>query len=370
MHLLRSTHSNTTIKPVPINRSLFHISKQLFGKVNGQPVYKFHLENGWMQMDLMSYGATILSIEVPDKSGGRKNVVAGFNSLEKYILTHPYVGGTIGRFANRIADGKFSINKKNYQLSINDSPNHLHGGFSGFEKKIWTVERTVEEVDRIGVVMGYSSPDGEEGYPGTLHASTAIFLTRSNEVQIQFTATTDQSTIVNLTNHSYFNLSAFESSTVHQHYLQMNADFYLPKNISQVPTGKLVSVKNTAFDFTSSKPIGEGLQALNDVNGYDHTFVISKNHIKSEAVAELYDAVSGRMLKIFTDQPGIHVYTANGWDGSLLDAKKSAMEKHGAIALELQLFPDAPNHSDFPNAVLKPGETYRGEIIFQFSISP
>lgn len=323
-----------------------------------------------MQLELMSYGATILAIEVPDKFGVRKNIVAGFDNLEKYVQTHPYVGGTIGRFANRIADGKFNIDGTPYALSINDPPNHLHGGFSGFEKKVWSVKKIIEEEKRIGIELSYISPDGEEGYPGTLRATTTILLTAANEVQVQFSAVTDKSTIVNLTNHSYFNLSAFESPTIHHQLLKLNAVFYLLQNASQIPTGELATVKNTAMDFSEAREIGDGLTALATENGYDHTFVINDRNNLTNEVAELSDPVSGRLMKVFTNQPGIHVYTANWWDGSFVHANGKRLEKHGAIALETQAFPDAPNHPNFASAILKPGATYRAETVFGFFTLP
>lgn len=318
-----------------------------------------------MKTDLLSYGATIMSVEVPDRFGILQNVVAGFRSLQAYQQPHPYFGSTIGRFANRIAGGKFLIDGKSYALSVNEPPNHLHGGYLGFDKKAWRLINTIEEDNRIGVRFGYTAADGEEGYPGTLQATVVYILTANNELQIQYNATTDQPTIVHLTNHSYFNLSAFKVPTIDNHRLRISSDYYLKCDLHQVPTGEMESVKGSALDFTVEKEIGDSLSLLKNEVGIDDTFVICNYNGGLILAAELSDKISGRRMKVFTDQPGMHIYTANWWNGKLKSDEKT-YEKHGAIAMEAGAFPDAPNHQHFPGAILRPGETYLAQTVFQF----
>lgn len=317
----------------------------------------------------MNYGATIMAIEVPDKYGMKKNIVAGFETFPQYLDGHPYFGCMIGRFANRIAFGKFSIDETEYALSINNPPNHLHGGLKGFDKKVWSVTDTIEEENRVGIVLELKSVDGEEGYPGTLHAKVTYLLAEDNKLHIHCSATTDQLTIVNLTNHSYFNLSAFEVPTIYDHQLQIAAEHYLVKNNNQIPTGEVSAVKSSPFDFTVSKKIGEHILLIPGEPGYDHTFVLNRKNELLKSAAQLWDPVSGRKLNVFTDQPGIHIYTANWWDGSLQNSNGRKYKRHGAVALETQAFPDAPNHKNFPNTFLRPGAVYEAHTIFQFTVA-
>jgi aldose 1-epimerase len=319
-------------------------------------------------VDIINYGCTVVSITVPDRLGIRKNIVAGFDDLQQYLQVHPYFGCVIGRYANRIAFGKFRIDGIEYALSVNDPPNHLHGGFKGFDKKVWQVANTIEESHRTGISLSYSGKDGEEGYPGNLKAVVTYFLTEENKLHIQYSATTDKPTIVNLTNHSYFNLTAFEEQTVYNHQLRILADNYLVKNEYNVPSGEIASVKDGIMDFTTTKQIGTHINLFPKDRGYDHTYVVNKQNHEVELAAELLDPGSGRLLRVFTDQPGIQVYTANWWDGSLKHSSGNAYHKHAAIALEAQAFPDAPNHPNFPNTILRPGETYRATTIFQFLV--
>ncbi|MEO6167824.1 MAG: aldose epimerase family protein [Chitinophagales bacterium] len=346
----------------------FHISKKAAGVLEGQRIFHFVLDNGSIKVGLMNYGATIMSIEVPDKYGVKKNIVAGFETFPQYLQDHPYFGCMIGRFANRIAFGKFSIDRTEYSLSVNNPPNHLHGGWKGFDKKVWRVTDTIEEENRVGIVLELKSEDGDEGYPGTVHTKVTYLLAEDNKLHIQCHAITNQPTIVNLTNHSYFNLSGFEAPTIKDHLLQIDADHYLVKNNYQVPTGEVAAVKDGFFDFTVSKKMGDHILLIPDEPGYDHTFVLNNKTTLMQPGAKVWDPVSGRELKVFTDQPGIHVYTANWWDGSLKDPNGRKYEQHGAIALETQAFPDAPNHNNFPDTVLRPGQVYESKTIFQFSV--
>lgn len=318
-----------------------------------------------MKTDLLSYGATIMSVEVPDRFGIRQNVVAGFRSLAAYQQPHPYFGSTIGRFANRIAGGKFSIDGIPYALTVNEPPNHLHGGYSGFDKKVWRVINTIEEENRIGVRFGYTAADGEEGYPGNLQATAVYFLTAKNELQVQYTAAADKATIVHLTNHSYFNLSGFKVRTIHAHRLQISADYFLKRDFHQIPTGEMESVRGSALDFTREREIGDSLDMLKNEIGIDHTFVIRNYNGGLALAAELSDTISGRHMKVYTNQPGMHIYTANWWDGKL-KSDEISYEKQGAVAMEAGAFPDAPNHRHFPSTIVRPGDTYQAQTVFQF----
>lgn len=322
-----------------------------------------------MKVVLTNYGATIMRIELPDCNGERKNVVAGFHSPEDYLQTHPFFGCTVGRYANRIANGRFRIQDTTYELSVNDPPNHLHGGFSGFDKKVWTVQQVVEETEMIGVTFSYRSADGEEGYPGTLDVTGSFFLNAKNELQIIYQGIADKPTIVNLTNHAYFNLSGFESPDIYRHRLKLCAGNYLQTDRHHIPTGIIQTVKGSNFDFTDALYIGDHLEKLIDEDGIDHTFIINAQQGKETVLAaELFEPVSGRAMKMFTNQAGLQVYTANGWDGSLQHSNGVGYQKHGAIALETQAFPDAPNHPQFMNTVLLPGERYYAETRMQFAV--
>lgn len=323
----------------------------------------FNLSNGVVDVVLCNYGCTIVSINVPDRDGEKANVVAGFSDPKDYLKDHPYFGSTVGRYANRIAFGKFKIDDEEYQLPVNNDPNHLHGGVSGFSKKLWQAEQHSD-----GITFSYISPDGDEGYPGNLHVSVSFSLTNNNGLKITYSATTDKSTIINLTNHSYFNLSGFETSTIHDHQLKIYAESYTIKNDNNVPSGEIKPVSNTPYDFTNGKPIGRDINLLVTDMGYDINYVLDNKTDEPALAAELYEPLSGRLMKVFTDQPGMQLYTSNWWDGSLIGQQNKPYQKHGAVALETQAFPDAPNHSNFPSTILRRGEVYHTETIYQFSV--
>jgi aldose 1-epimerase len=243
--------------------------------------------------------------------------------------------------------------------------NHLHGGIAGFNTKVWFVKKVISNEDAAGVAFGYISVDGEEGYPGTVDVTVTYLLNCNNELILQYEATCDHPTIINLTNHTYFNLSGFNEATIYDHLLKVNAAYYTKKNAHNLPSGEICSVLNTALDFTDYKKMGDNIHELVTDKGYDHNFVLN-NTMKAVALAaELYEPVSGRLLQVLTDQPGIQVYTANGWDGSITGSQGVPYRQHGAVALETQNFPDAPNHPNFPNAVLLPGEIYNTTTIFR-----
>ncbi len=321
-----------------------------------------------MSVGLINIGCIITSIEVPDRSGKMGNVVAGFDNWQQYLDAHPYFGCIVGRFANRIAFGVFHLEGKRFQLSVNDPPNHLHGGVKGFDKKIWRVNELIKTKDSVGVSLSYTSMDGEEGYPGTLETTVTYLLEPHNKLHILARATTDKTTIINLTNHSYFNLSAFDEATVYRHHLQIASQRILAKGANQTPTGKLINIKNGPFDFIKERAIGEHIFAIPGEPGYDHSYVLEEREMESVPVAILSDPASGRQVRVFTNQPSIHCYTANWWDGTLTGRQGKNYVKHGAVALEAQAFPDAPNHSSFPATILRPAAEYCAETLYQFGL--
>jgi aldose 1-epimerase len=324
----------------------------------------YKLKNHQVEVVIANYGCTVVSIFTPDKNNVLKNIVAGFNDPSQYLTNHPYTGAAVGRFANRIAFGKFVIDGKQYQLPLNNEANHLHGGINGFDKKFWKLED-----DNDGLLFSYTSPDGEEGYPGKLILHIHFQLSSDNELIIRYNAVTDAPTIVNLTNHSYFNLTGFTKSTIHNHVLQIFADSYTVKNENNIPSGKSRSVARTAYDFRQPKAIGEDIHLMEKDMGYDINFILKNKPGEIILAAELHDSESGRLLKVFTDRPGMQLYTANWWDGSLTGDQNTPYQKHGAVALETQAFPDAPNHPNFPDAVLRPCEKYITTTIYQFLIT-
>jgi aldose 1-epimerase len=326
-----------------------------------QEIYLYHLTNGQVDVEISNYGCTIVSINVPDRFGVKKNIVAGFHQLYQYTLDHPYLGCTIGRYANRIAYGKFKIDGKEYLLPVNDGSNHLHGGNSGFHKKVWNTEKETD-----GLTFSCLSKDGEEGYPGNVRVLVHYSLTETNRLVISFRADTDKKTIINLTNHSYFNLTGFENSSIYDHLLTIYADNYTIKDYNNIPTGEMKPVVHTPFDFLQQKSIGKDIDLLSEDMGYDVNYVLNNRTSQTALAAELYEPGSGRLLKVITDRPGLQVYTANWWNGSLIGSQGKRYEKHGAVALETQSFPDSPNHNNFPNTILKPGEVYKAETVFQF----
>lgn len=337
-----------------------------FGVIGNENVFLYRIRNGEITIELTNYGCTIVSIYTPDKWGHSKNIVAGFNHLSQYTQDHPYIGCVIGRYANRIAHGKFSIDGVSYQLPVNDGKNHLHGGVQGFGRKIWKLENTIEEPDQVGVVFSYKSEDGEEGYPGNLTTTVTYLLNKTNSLSIRYKATTDQPTIISLTNHSYFNLTGFEVDVIYNHCLQINAASYLKKNENNTPTGVIVPTDNTPLDFSAPQKIGKHIDQLQEDMGYDHNFVLKNDHHQVSFAAHLFEEKSGRSLKVYTNQPGLQVYTANWWDGQLTGSQNKPYCKHGAIALETQAFPDAANHPNFPPVILRPGVEYDKETVFQF----
>ncbi|MDZ7744096.1 MAG: aldose epimerase family protein [Bacteroidota bacterium] len=341
------------------------ISKEKFGMVDGYEVDLYTLENIYgLQVKITNFGGIITEIIVPDREGKFGNVVLGFDSLQPYLDEHPYFGAIIGRYANRIAGGKFTLLEKDYSLATNNGPNHLHGGIKGFDKVIWDAQ-PMEESYRVGLKLSYVSPDREEGYPGNLFAIVTYWLNAENELKIEYEALTDKPTPVNLTNHTYFNLN-YGAGDILDHQVMIRADRFTPVDDNLIPTGELAKVEGTPFDFRTMKKIGKDIGSTG--GGYDHNFVLNNKDSFSKA-AEVYDAASGRHLEVITDQPGLQFYTGNFLDGSIVGRADVVYKKNYGFCLETQHFPDSPNQPDFPNTILFPGQKFVSTTIYRFSTS-
>ena len=308
------------------------------------------------EVSITNYGGAITSLKTPDRNGHFEDIVLGFETLDEYLVNPRYFGALIGRHANRIARGRFSLNGVEYQLPCNNGANHLHGGFSGFDKRDWTVRE-----DGNTLHLTYFSKDGEEGYPGNLTAFVDYTLL-DNELRIDYRATTDRDTIVNLTNHSYFNLRG--EGTILDHELTLNADHFIPVCSDLIPTGEIKAVAGTAWDFRCGKAIGSDLDAA---GGYDHNFVLNDWDGTLRSAARLYEATTGRVLEILTTEPGIQFYSGNFLDGSFTGKNGFVYEKYTGLCLEPQHFPDAPNHPSFPSTTLRAGEEYKHTSVYRFS---
>jgi len=322
----------------------------------------FTLSNGTVDITITDYGCTIVSIEVPDRFGNKANVVTGFKDVNRYLGDHPYMGSTVGRFAGRIANGKFTLDGKEFTLPLNAGGNHLHGGIHAFHRKFWELKK--QEKDRIEFF--YSSPDGEEGYPGKLDVHITFSLSPANELTIHYKAVTDAPTVVNLTNHSYFNLSGFTDPKILGHRLQIFADWYNEKNEQYISSGKLLPVEGTPYDFRKPKLIGTDIDQLQTDGGYDSNFVLNNKGQSLALAAILEDPVSGRVMEVITNQPGLQVFTSNWINGASEGWTDFPFDQYSAIALETQAFPDSPNHPHFPETTLRPGEVYDTTTIFRF----
>ncbi|MET8243131.1 aldose epimerase family protein [Streptomyces sp. NPDC005202] len=345
--------------------------KELFGRLaDGTKVHRWSLENGGTRLKVLSYGGIVQTLEFPDRHGRRKNVVLGFDTIDDYVAKSPYFGALIGRYGNRIGKGRFTLDGKTYQLSVNDGENSLHGGAKGFDKRIWDVEPFTEDSD-VGLHLHYTSVDGEMGYPGTLKAKVTYTLTRHGDWRIDYEATTDKATVLNLTSHVYWNLAGEGSGTIEDHELTIAASRYTPTDSGLIPTGESAKVAGTPFDFRHGKAIGQDIRAGHpqqvQAKGYDHNWVLDKGiTARPEHIATLRDPRSGRTLKIATDQPGLQFYSGNFLDGTLVGTGSHTYRQGDALCLETQHFPDSPNHAHFPSTVLRPGQTYRTSTVHSF----
>lgn len=349
------------------------IEKKLFGRLNdGTEVYEFTLQNpGGMRVKIINYGAIVMSIEVPDRNGKLGDVILGYDDLDGYINDNSYQGAIVGRYGNRIAKGKFTLEDIEHQVTVNDGENHLHGGRKGFFKSIWNAEPIKSETDPA-LKLTYLSPDGEEGYPGNVNIEVIYTVTEENALKIEYTGTTDKITILNPTHHSYFNLKADPNKTILDNELMINADKTTEVGAGLIPTGKLVDVKNTPMDFRTPTKIGARINAddaqLKLGFGYDHNWVLNNFDKQIRKAVELYDSSTGRLMEIFTDQPGMQFYSGNFLDGTIKGKKGISYQYRTGLCLEAQLFPDSPNKPDFPSATLKPGEKYSQTTIYKFSV--
>lgn len=340
------------------------VAEREFGRTrDGTSAKIFTITNAHgMQVKIAEYGATVTELWVPDRTGKSSNVVLGYERLGDYEAAGFYLGAVLGRVANRISNAKFTLDGKTYTLAPNRAPNHIHGGVRGFDKRVWTGTPTTG-----GVAFAYLSADGEEGYPGTLRVTTTYQLTDANELRIDYVATTDKPTPINLTNHSFFNLAG--AGTILDHVLMLNASRYTPANASLTPTGELASVLGSPLDFTRPRRIGERIEEMRAVaNGYDHNFVLDRSSDAPSLAARVEEPTSGRVLEIWTTEPGIQFFTGNRFDGSFPGVGGVKYERHAGFALEPQHFPDAINRPEFPPVVLRPGETFRSSTIYRFTM--
>jgi aldose 1-epimerase len=343
------------------------VDKGNFGKTqDGTPVDVYTLTNaGGSVAKIMTYGATLIQLRVPDREGKLADVVLGFDNLDGYLAGHPFFGSTVGRYANRIAKGKFTLDGKEYTLAVNNGPNHLHGGTKGFDKAVWKAE-VVGSGEGPSVRFSHVSPDGDEGYPGTLNVTVVYTLTDRNELRIDYTATTDKATQINLTNHTYFNLKG--GGDVLGHELRLYANQYTVPDDTLIPTGEIKAVRDTPLDFTNTHLIGTRIKQLPaSIGGYDHNFVINGGGGSLAPAARVYEPTTGRVMDVLTTQPGVQLYTANFLDGSLKGKGGVAYNKYAAFCLETQHFPDSPNKPSFPSTVLRPGQTFRSTTVYRFS---
>jgi aldose 1-epimerase len=318
----------------------------------------------------ITYGAILVSIKVPDRSGKLDDVVIGHDTLDGYLTRSRFFGAAVGRYGNRIGDARFTLDGREYTLAKNNGPNHLHGGLKGFDKVVWRGEAR-SDPRGSSVAFTRTSPDGEENYPGTLRATIAYTLTADNELVIEYQATTDKATHVNLTNHSYFNLAGDGSGDVLAHRLTLKADRYTPVDAGQIPTGELASVEGTPFDFRKETPIGARIDASHEQlrigGGYDHNFVIARTGPGLALAARVVEPSSGRTLEVSTTEPGVQFYSGNRLDGSITGKSGHVYRARTGFCLETQHFPDSPNKPQFPSTVLRPGGTYRSATVFKFS---
>ncbi|MCB9280878.1 MAG: galactose mutarotase [Lewinellaceae bacterium] len=348
------------------------VSKAPFGNTPDGPadLYTLRNKNG-LEVAVTNFGATIVKVLTPDRTGAMEDIVLGFDSVDGYVGDNPYFGAVVGRYGNRIAKGKFSLDGQEYTLATNNEPNHLHGGVKGFNKVLWTAE-PVESDSFTGVKLHYLSKDMEEGYPGNLDVTMTYSLNNDNELLMEYAATTDKKTVCNLTNHAYFNLTGGVRDSILRHQLKINASRYTPVDATLIPTGELAPVEGTPFDFRRitaiGQRIGEDNEQLRRGLGYDHNFVLDRQGAGMELAASVYDPFSGRILEVWTVEPGVQFYSGNFLDGSITGKGGKVYTHRTGLCLETQHFPDSPNHPDFPGTTLAPGQKYYTKTIYRFDV--
>jgi aldose 1-epimerase len=344
-----------------------------FGRTpDGKAVEVYTLRNArGMVVRAITYGAIIQAIRVPDRAGRLDDVTLGYDSLPGYLTDSPYFGAVVGRYANRIARGRFALEGRTYRLATNNGPNHLHGGLKGFDKVVWKAE-SFQRGDIVGVKFQHTSPDGDEGYPGTVQTSVTYTLTPDNQLLVEYRATTDRATPVNLSQHSYFNLAGEGSGPILDHVLTIDAGRYTPVDSTLIPTGELAPVANTPFEFREPTPIGARIgqnhPQLQYGKGYDHNFVLERSGSGLTHAVRVLEPRTGRTLDIFTTEPGLQFYSGNFLDGSIKGKSGHVYGHRTALVLETQHFPDSPNHPNFPSTILRPGQEYRSKTIFEFGV--
>ncbi len=352
-------------------RTLPKIERHTFGKLpDGTPVEAFTLKNSkGVEATILNYGGLVVSLKVPDKNGKLGDVVLGYDTVDGYLKESPYFGAMIGRYGNRIAKGKFTLNGQQYTLAVNNGPNALHGGIKGFDKVVWT-PHLLATTEGPALELTYLSRDGEEGYPGNLSVRATYTLTEDNGLKLEYRATTDKDTVVNLTQHSYFNLAGRGDNL--QHEVMIPADRFTPVDRTLIPTGELRPVEGTPFDFRKSTAIGARIgqddEQLKFGNGYDHNWVINKKAGEFTLMARVYEPTSGRVMEVFSTEPGLQFYTGNFLDGKITGKGGWVYNFRNAFAMEPQHFPDSPNQPNFPSVVLKPGQEYKHTLMYKFSV--
>ena len=351
------------------------VASEPFGEVDGEAVERYTLTNdNGMSVSILTYGAIVQSIIVPDRDGTMGDVALGFDTIEEYVEQSPYFGAIVGRYANRIAEGRFELDGETYELAINNEPNTLHGGEKGFDKVIWTAEE-FDNPDGPSLVLSYTSPDGEEGYPGTLDVTVLYTVTQADELRIQYSATTDAPTVVNLSNHSYFNLAGEGTGSIYDHELQLNAANYTPVDETSIPTGEIAPVAGTAFDFTTAHPIGDSIRDASDEQiviglGYDHNFVLDREDPEDTSTiqaAVVTEPTTGRVMTVSTTEPGVQFYSGNFLNGAFGGKSGGTYRQGDGFCLETQHFPDSPNQPDFSTTELRPGEEFTSTTVYAFA---
>lgn len=365
MTACNSNSDSNQKQPTTMEAPKSGISKASFGNVDGKEVFLYTLTNSkGNQVKITNYGGTMTSWTMPDKNGKKSSIVVGFDSVAPYLKQASYFGALIGRYGNRIGKGKFKLDNVEYTLATNNGKNHLHGGNKGYDKVVW--DASVVNDSTPTLLLSYVSKDGEEGYPGTLTIQVRYTLTNDDELEIEYNAETDKTTIVNLTQHNYYNLSGDVTNSIRDHKLMIAADGYTPVDDGLIPTGQIAPVKGTPFDFTTAEKIGARIDQVK--GGYDHNWVLNRKDNSLQLVAVLSDSISGRKMEVYTMEPGLQFYSGNFLDGSSKAADGKPINLHTALCLETQHFPDSPNKPSFPSTVLKPGEKYHTVTKYKVSV--